>query len=206
MSRVAAIVLAAGQSTRMEGGNKLLAEIGGVSVIEATLGAISASRIDGIVVVTGHDAEQVQSLIQETGVDVCFNEHYAQGLSTSISSGIAKMTGNFDGLLVCLGDMPLVRSQTIDRLIDAFEQAESRRAIVVPKHDGRRGNPVLWGYDHFEALAGLTGDRGARRLIAANPGDVVAVDVDDPGVVLDADTQDGLAELRALRSASGCES
>src|SRR6202030_837317 len=116
---VAAIILAAGRSTRMGGPNKLLAEFGGKPLIRIVTEQALASKAKGVIVVTGHQAEQVEKALQ--GLDVKFvrNPSFAQGLAGSVKAGVAAVPENADGAVICLGDMPLIDAHLIDRLIEA---------------------------------------------------------------------------------------
>jgi molybdenum cofactor cytidylyltransferase len=101
-----------------------------------------------------------------------------------------------DGALVLLGDMPRLEARHVDRLIAAFA-AEGGHAIVVPVHQGRRGNPVLWPRAYFGALMQLEGDAGARRLLAEHPVDVREVELGTDAIFIDVDTPEALAQLRS---------
>lgn len=193
--RIAAIVLAAGRSTRMGGPNKLLAEISGRPLVRIAAEEALASRARPVVVVTGHERERVEAALK--GLDVVFvhNPDYAQGLSTSLKAGVARLPEDVDGAIVCLGDMPQVTAPLIDRLLAAFDP-EKGALVVVPTVEGKRGNPVVWSRRFFADLAGLEGDVGARHLIGAYPEAVVEVAVNDRGAFTDVDTPDALAALR----------
>ena len=192
--RIAAIVLAAGTSSRM-GSNKLLADLHGVPFIRRTVEAVRAWPFEGITVVTGHDAHQISQAIEGLDVAVVHNPDYALGLSTSLVRGLKALPKNVDAALVCLGDMPLVKAETVHRLIDAFANPET---ICVPVYNGMRGNPVLWGRAHFAAMAKLTGDRGAKSLMEQRTGHVVEIQTADEGIVIDADTPEAIGKVKAL--------
>jgi molybdenum cofactor cytidylyltransferase len=170
--RIAALVLAAGHSRRMASANKLLMPWQGRPLLRHAVEGVLASAAERVFVVTGHQGEAVAASL----------------------SGLRVLPETIDGVLVCLGDMPRVAAQTLDRLIAAFAPAEGR-AICLPTHHGKRGNPVLLGRQLFPALATLEGDRGARRLIESHNELVAEVAVEDAGVLLDVDTPAALAEL-----------
>ncbi|MBM3521188.1 MAG: hypothetical protein FJX63_10570 [Alphaproteobacteria bacterium] len=193
--RIAAVVLAAGQSRRM-GANKLVADLGGVPLVRRTVAAALSWPVERVIVVTGHEAQKVRQALEGLDVDFVDNPDHARGLSTSLRRGIAALPGRCDGVLIALGDMPLVEAATVKRLIAAFNPAE-QRTICVPVWKGQRGNPVLWGRSHFAALTALDGDTGARGLMAANPEEVVEIEAQGEGVALDADTPEALALLRS---------
>lgn len=193
--RVAAIVLAAGQSRRMGGPNKLLAELGGKALVRIVVEQALASKARPVLVVTGHMRKEVEAAL--AGLDVTFvpNDDFAKGLATSVKAGIAAVPDGVDGALVCLGDMPLVDAALLDKLIAAF--APDRGALVaLPVSEGRRGNPVLWSRRLFSELLTLEGDAGARQLIDRHAELVAEVPVDGRGAFLDIDTPEALDAAR----------
>jgi len=192
---VAAVVLAAGQSRRMGGSNKLLARVDGVPLVRRMVDAAKASRASSVIVVTGHQAEAVSGALAGQDVTFAHNPDYAEGLSTSLRTGIAAVPPEADAAIVCLADMPGVTSEVIDRLIAAYRHGEGAR-IVVPTFEGKRGNPVLWSRAFFDALREVQGDVGARHLIGENPDAVAEVEI-GPAVTLDLDTPE------AVRAAGG---
>jgi molybdenum cofactor cytidylyltransferase len=193
--RIAAVVLAAGLSSRM-GSNKILAELDGKPLLVRTLLAIKASAVDEIVVVTGHQAQEVEAAVAELNVRVVCNPDFAAGLAGSVKVGIAAVAA-FEAAFVCLGDMPLVRAQDLDRMIAAYS-VDDQRDLIVPFLGRKMGNPVLWGRDYFAALQSLTGDRGARGLLEASRDSITEVSVEHEGILLDADTPEALAKIRSL--------
>jgi molybdenum cofactor cytidylyltransferase len=192
---VAAIILAAGRSTRMGGPNKLLAELGGKPLVRIVTEQALASKAQGVIVVTGHQAAEVEKALSGLKVKFVRNPDFAGGLATSVKAGIAAVPANADGAVICLGDMPLIDADLIDRLIEAF--APDRGSLIaVPVSDNRRGNPVLWSRRFFRELMALDGDIGARHLIAKHPEAVAEVPVEGHGAFLDIDTPAALAEAQ----------
>jgi molybdenum cofactor cytidylyltransferase len=191
VQRVAAIMLAAGQSTRMGAVNKLVAEIGGKPLVRRVVEAALASRARPVIVITGHERARVEAAL--AGLDVRFvhNPDFADGLSASLRRGIAAVPEEADGAVICLGDMPHVGAALIDGLIGAFD-SERGALIVVPARDGKRGNPVLWSRRFFPELTKLEGDVGARHLIGRYGEAVTEYPVSDAGAFLDVDTPDVL--------------
>ncbi len=192
--RIAALLLAAGQSRRMGRDNKLLAGIDGVAMVRRAARNLLASRAASVTVVTGHQRAAVEEAL--AGLDLAFahNPDYAEGLSASLRAGLAALPADIDGALVCLGDMPRVTAHAIDRLIAAYDPLEGR-AICAPTWRGKRGNPVLWDRRFFEEMAEVAGDTGARHLIGRHDELVVEVEMRDEGVTVDVDTPDALARL-----------
>jgi molybdenum cofactor cytidylyltransferase len=194
--RVAAVVLAAGRSTRMGGPNKLLAEIGGKPLVRIAVEEALASRARPIIVVTGHQHERVEAALKGLPVTIVYNPDFAHGLSTSLKAGIAAVPADADAAIVCLGDMPQVGAALIDRLIAAFDPERGALAVV-PSIDGKRGNPVVWSRRFFPDLSALDGDIGARHLIASYPEAVSEVVLSDGAALVDVDTPDAFNALKS---------
>jgi molybdenum cofactor cytidylyltransferase len=188
---VAALILAAGRSTRMGGSNKLLATIDGTPLVRRAAAAALASRARPVLAVTGHEAGKVAAALSGLDVGIVHNPRHADGLSGSLGAGLAALPQGTDGVVILLADMPHVDAAVIDRLVTALDPARGID-IVVPTHDGRRGNPVVWSTRWFAALAAVTGDSGGRHLMAANPAAVAEVEIGGPAS-LDIDTPQALA-------------
>jgi molybdenum cofactor cytidylyltransferase len=193
--RIAAVVLAAGRSTRMAPANKLLVPFGGAPMVTRAVDAALASQAEPVIVVVGHDAARVREALGARKVQIVENPDYAQGLSTSVRAGLAALPADVDGALFALGDMPRVTAAHLDRLIAAFNPAEGR-AICMPTFRAKRGNPVLWARRFFPELATLAGDAGARGLIGQHADQLCEVEMADAGVLLDVDTPEALAETQ----------
>jgi molybdenum cofactor cytidylyltransferase len=194
-SKVAAIVLAAGRSTRMGGPNKLLAELDGKKLVRIVTEQALASKANEVIVVTGHQAELVEQALAGLSVKFVRNPDFAGGLASSVKAGIAAVAESADGAVVCLGDMPMVSTELLDRLIGTFAP-DRGNLIVVPVAEGRRGNPVLWSRRFFRELMTLDGDVGARHLIAKHAEAVAEVVVEGDGAFLDIDTPQALEAAR----------
>ncbi len=194
--RIAALVLAAGRSSRMGTINKLLVGVDGKPMVRHAVDAVRSAGLAPIVVVTGHQREPVAAAVAGLPVVLAHNPDFAQGLSTSLKAGIAALPADIDAVLVSLGDMPQVAPADIERLIAAFNPVEGR-AIIVPTRNGKRGNPVLWAKRFFAEMAGIAGDVGARDLIAAHPEAVAEIEMTSDGVLTDIDTPQALARLAA---------
>lgn len=194
--RIAALILAAGLSSRFGQGHKLLAELEGKPVIRHVVEAALASSARPVLLVTGHQAEAV-SQAAGPGVQAVHNPAYAEGLASSLRAGLSALPApgserGLDGVLVCLGDMPDVPSETLEKLIAAFNPAEGR-AICLPVHGGKRGNPTLWGLQFLPDLKRLEGDAGARSLFGPHAEWICEVPVESPGILHDYDTPAMLA-------------
>ena len=194
--RIAAVILAAGRSTRMGGPNKLLAQITGKPLARIAAEAALASKARPVVVVTGHQGETIAEALSDLPLQFVQNPDFADGLSTSLRTGLGALPADIDGAVVMLADMPQVDTALIDRLIAAYDP-EKGALIAVPVIDGKRGNPVLWSRRFFPELMTRDGDVGARHLIAKYPEAVVDVPMSGQGALTDIDTPDALAAVRA---------
>ena len=193
---IAALVLAAGRSSRMGGANKLLAEIGGRPLVRIAVEQALASRARPVIVVTGHQRERVEAALSGLPVDFVHNARFADGLGTSLKAGIAALPAQADGVVVCLGDMPQVDAAMIDRLIEALDPAKGA-LIAVPTIDGQRGNPVVWSRRFFSDLMAVEGDVGARALIGRYTEAVAEVPFSGKAALTDVDTPDVLEAVKA---------
>lgn len=187
-NRVAGIVLAAGQSKRMQGANKLLLEVDGIAMIRKVVGEVVASGLDPIWVVTGFERQRIETCLEGLPARFVFNERFQEGMGSSIAVGTLNLdTSDIDGILVCLGDLPRLTAKSIKRILEAYEQLNGDR-IVVPTYAGRRGHPVVFPVRFKKELGRLSGDVGARELMRRERECVFQLEVDDEEVVLDRDS------------------
>ena len=193
---IAALVLAAGRSSRMGGPNKLLEKIGGRPLVRIVVEQALASRARPVFVVTGHERERVEAALAGLPVDFVHNAQFAHGLGSSLRAGIAALPAQVDGVVVCLGDMPQVDGAMIDRLVDALDP-DKGALIAVPTIAGQRGNPIVWSRRFFPDLMGVEGDVGARHLIGRYSEAVVEVPLTGTAAVTDIDTPEALEAVKA---------
>jgi molybdenum cofactor cytidylyltransferase len=190
--KAAAIVLAAGRSSRMGPSNKLLEKFKRKPIVAHVTGVALESGADPVIVVTGFDATRVAAALSELQVTMVRNPAFEDGLSSSLRAGLSAVPPDSDGALILLGDMPAVEGSALGALLAAFT---GRDAICVPLHRGRRGNPVLWGESYFAEMMALTGDVGAKQLIAQHEKRVAEVTVGSDSIFADVDTPADLARL-----------
>jgi molybdenum cofactor cytidylyltransferase len=204
MTRVGAVILAAGQSSRFRAGGgldltKLVARIDGKPIVRRVVEAALAAKARPVIVVTGYARDSVEAAVADLDVRLTFNAEFATGLASSLKAGLTATPPDVAGALVLLGDMPWIEPRLIDALIDAF-LARKDALAAVPSREGRRGNPVLLGRGLFEAAMRLTGDEGARRLIGAlSANELLEVEAPDTGVTFDIDTPADLVAARRFR-------
>jgi molybdenum cofactor cytidylyltransferase len=196
--RWAAVVLAAGMSTRAGTVNKLLLPFGQSTLLGCVLDAVRASQVDEIIVVTGYQAERIRPVISShlhgaaKHWRIIHAPNYARGLSASLKAGIKAVHPKTQGAVVCLGDMPLVTSDVIDLLIKSQSLPD---LATVPTRQGKWGNPVLLSRQLFPKVSTLTGDQGARPILKRAKGKIRLVEMADPGIETDIDTPEMLKSM-----------
>jgi molybdenum cofactor cytidylyltransferase len=184
---VAAVVLAAGRSTRAGSTNKLTAAIAGVPMVARVVDAVLGVPVRPVVVVTGHEAPAVRAALEGRDVVFVHNPDFADGIATSIRAGVTALPEDATAVVICLGDMPALTGADIARLVAAFEGGGAD--ICVPVAGARRGNPALFARRLFPELQALSGDTGARGLIAAHADQVREVRMEGTGTLTDLDTE-----------------
>ena len=185
--KLAAVVLAAGQSRRF-GGDKRFAQVRGRPLIAHALDALAGFDFaQKIAVVRPEDP--IESLVRSHGVILVINPDADDGMGTSLACGIAALEG-VDGAFIVLADMPDIPPALYVEMADRF--AEGEADIVIPRHNGQAGHPVLFGATCFAELKGLHGDRGARALFASQRYVKAWIEVDSAGVLRDIDQQKDL--------------
>jgi molybdenum cofactor cytidylyltransferase len=194
-SRVSAVVLAAGNSTRM-GSVKQLLRLGENTLLETVLDNIRASQVGEMVVVLGGSAQLIQQQINLDDARVVINEEYQQGMGTSLRAGVSGVDSSSEAALIVLADQPFVRPDTIDHLLDCY-QAQSH-PVVIPVYKGYRGNPALLDRSLFPEVMTLSGDMGFRAILGRHTNEILKVPVDDVGVLIDVDTK---ADLQRFQQA-----
>jgi molybdenum cofactor cytidylyltransferase len=193
---VAAIILAAGQSRRMGGPNKMLAEIGGKPLVRIAAEQALGSHARPVIVVTGHERERVEAALDGLQIERVHNPDFAQGLSTSLKAGLRALAADVDAAIIALADMPRVDAALLDQLITSFDPGKGA-LIVLPTIEGKRGNPVLWSRRFFADLMAIEGDVGARHLIGRYAEAVAELPVASRAALLDVDTPEALRAAKA---------
>ncbi len=199
------VVLAAGTSSRM-GKNKLALPWGKRTVLEATMRVVDSYAFNKKMVVLGYERdywfEKWNSDLENNTFlwDIVENPLYRQGQGTSVAKVGEHLCLNFalqdyEGAMFFLGDQPMLEEETICQLVEAWEADKEK--IVVPTYQGQRGNPTIFPKWTFSALMKLTGDAGPRAMLEEYPERVCFVEVEDPGIVLDLDTEEAYREALA---------
>ena len=164
---LACIILAAGKSSRMQLGNKLLLKINDETILEKTLENISENALSSIYVVLGYQSDLIRKLIKNKKVTAVINNEFKKGISTSIVKGIQKLNKDVDGVLICLADMPKINKNIYKEIIYSFHKNYKNNVplIIVPEFNKKIGNPIIFSKHFFSKLKDLKGDKGAKNLI-----------------------------------------
>lgn len=183
--RISAILLGAGESKRM-GVDKLSLSWGKRTVLEHCFEALLQSEVQELVVVLGVRNKGIKNLFRGRKARVVINPDSHRGISTSIRRGLVALRSRSDGILIALGDQPLLKTITINLLIQAFQKGKG--GIIIPSFRGRRGHPVIFHRRYKKELLNLDGDVGGKSVIERHPQAVRAIRVRSIGVVTDVDT------------------
>jgi molybdenum cofactor cytidylyltransferase len=194
-AQVGAVILAAGTSTRM-GRAKQLLPLGASTVLARTIDNVRSAGLAEIVLVLGASAEAIrrqlpQSLLQHLRVVV--NQAYVQGMASSLREGLSALDPQTAAALIILGDQPFIRPQTLHQIIAGYQRSGAQ--IVIPAHQGKRGNPVLLSRQLFPEVMALEGDTGCRAIFSKHLESILKVEVEDPGILLDIDNQEDYDRL-----------
>jgi molybdenum cofactor cytidylyltransferase len=163
-------------------------------MVARVVDVLQQSHAKRVIVVTGHEAERIHEALANRDVELVHNPDYAEGIGTSVRTGVAALGDDVDGALIALGDMPWVATEVINRLVDAFT-SDGELSIFIPMFGRKRGNPVLWGSQHFPELLALAGDVGGKVLFHRHAAAICYVDVESASVNIDVDTPNALHEL-----------
>jgi len=193
--KVAGVVLAAGEGSRM-GSTKQLLPFGGSTLLECVVDSALASSLHRVVVVIGHKADELLPLLEKRPVTVALNPHFVSGQSSSLKAGLRTLNEESEAVLFLLGGRPLVNTEIINHILAAY--ASATRPVVVPCFEGKRGNPVLFSRETFPRIEALNEDCGARPLFKEYATRILKVPVSDPAIHLDIDTEEDYRRLLLL--------
>lgn len=180
-----AIILAAGSSRRM-GSQKLLMPLGEKTIIETVVDQVLNSRVDQVLVVLGADHEKVKQALGDRLVKFCYNEEHEKGMFSSVKCGLRSVPTDAEAVLIYLGDQPGIPPTVTDAVIEAYD--EELYGIVIPVHMHKRGHPLLVDLKYRREIENLDLEQGLRALRHHFPQDVLELDVDEPGILVDIDT------------------
>lgn len=202
--RIGAIVLAAGESSRM-GSPKPLLKINDETFVDRIVATLKAAGIKEIVLVLGHNADLIKAGAKLQGVEIVINQDYRKGQFSSLLAGLRLLAQKpLDGALVWLVDHPAIPSSVIRLMMAEFYL--SKKAIIIPKFGGRRGHPVIFGQELFSEILSLPPEESARAVLRNNADKILEVECDEEAILWDIDSPSDYESLLArLSSQSGPE-
>lgn len=193
---VSTVLLAAGGSQRFGGGvPKQLAPFRGEPLVRRAARTALAAGFAEVLVVTGHEAGEVAAALEGLESEIVHNPRWAEGQSTSVKAGLARVAPSSSAALFLPCDQPLLTAEVLQRIVASYRATGG--PIVVPVHGGRRGAPVLFDRSLFGQLMEITGDAGGRQVVRRRPEEVVEVPLDDGAPLVDVDTVDELSNLES---------
>jgi len=183
---ISAILLAAGQSKRMNGENKLIKKINGKPLIIHSVKNILASSIDELIIVLGHQKEIIEKHIDKNEkIKFIFNKEFESGMASSIKIGLKHLSNNAEAFFICLGDMPKINYDIYNQLI----KLRNQRDILVPTYKGQQGNPVLFNKSMKEKIMNIEGDVGAKNILELNKNKILNLEINDQSIIRGFNTQ-----------------
>ena len=184
---ISVILLAAGQSKRMNGENKLAKEIQGIALIKHSVKNILASSVNELIVVLGHQKEIIEKLIDKNErIKIVFNKDFESGMASSIKTGLNNLSEKTEAFFICLGDMPMVNQNTYNHLI----KSRNNKEIIVPTYKGQQGNPILFSKSIKEKIMTIQGDVGAKKILELNKSKILNVKITNQSIRKDFNTKD----------------
>ncbi len=181
---ISAILLAAGQSQRM-GEFKQLLPYGEKPFVACCVDHLLASRIDELIVVTGHREADVRQVLLDRKIKTVFNPDYKEGMSSSIKCGVQAVNENSEALLIALADQPQISPSVINQVIEAYEKTDPH--IVIPVFNNQKGHPIILQAKLKEEILAITPEIGLKQVVRAHEAQTLYVDVADEAVLLDFD-------------------
>jgi molybdenum cofactor cytidylyltransferase len=182
---LAAVILAAGRSSRM-GAFKPLLPFGPHSIIERILSTVREAHVETLRVVVGWNADRLIPVLERHGMPWVRNDRFDEGMYVSIQAGVQSLPADVAAFFLLPGDMPLVQSATLTRLIAEWDRRP--RGILYPCHEGRRGHPPLIAGAYIPEIVRETPAGGLRTLLARHAEESRNIEVADPGILVDLDT------------------
>ena len=177
---ISAILLAAGQSKRMNDENKLIKNIKGLPLIKHSIINILESSVDELIIITGYQSKKLEKTINKNKkIKIVFNNQFKTGMSSSIKIGLKNLSKKTKAFFICLGDMPMVNKNIYNQLIKYVDSKE----IIIPNYNKKHGNPILFSISMKDKIMNIKGDVGAKELIEKNKDKILNLEINDQGII-----------------------
>ena len=187
---ISAILLAAGQSKRMDGENKLIKEIQGAPLIKHSVKNILAASVDELIIVLGYQKETIEKLIDKNNkIKFVFNKDFENGMASSIKAGLNHLSEDTEAFFICLGDMPMVNKDIFNLLI----KSKNNREIIVPTYKNKQGNPILFSKSMKKKIMTIEGDAGAKKVLELNKDKTLNIETNDQSITKNFNTLDNFS-------------
>ena len=184
---ISSILLAAGQSKRMNGENKLIKNIKGLPLIKHSIINILESSIDELIIITGYQNDILEKLINKNKkIRIIFNNNFKSGMASSIKAGIKNLSKETQAFFICLADMPMVNKNIYNELIKHVNSKE----IIIPTYKTQQGNPILFSITMKDQIMNIKGDFGAKEILRKNKEKILNLAINDQGILKNYNTLD----------------
>jgi molybdenum cofactor cytidylyltransferase len=194
---ISSILLAAGESKRMKGENKLTKEVNGTPILNYAIKNILGSSIDELIIVLGHEKEIIENIIKKNKkIKIVYNKDYKKGVTSSIQTGLEFISKKTEAFFICLGDMPNINQNIYNKLIKARYNYNKKlkpnlkKEIVIPIYDSQEGNPLLFSKFMKKKFMDVKEDLVPEKIINQNREKVLSVPFKNDGIILDFNTQE----------------
>lgn len=189
---ITGLILAAGESIRMKSPKALL-YIGGVTFAEHIASLMKSGKVDPVFVIAGAHIEEIQGKFAKCDdFSIIHNPRYMRGQISSLKEGLRQLPTGARAVMVWPVDQPLVKLETVRQLVAAFES--EGKPVVIPTHQGKHGHPVLYGLPAIQSILNLKKNQTGKDVRAMYQDQTAFVEADDPGVLIDIDTQEDYKE------------
>tara|TARA_Y100000590_G_C15163041_1_gene804329 strand:- start:41 stop:613 length:573 start_codon:yes stop_codon:yes gene_type:complete len=189
---ISAILLAAGQSKRMKGENKLTKKIQDIPLIKHSVENILASSVDELIIVLGYQKEIVEKIISKNEkIKFVFNNDFKSGMASSIKVGLNHISNTSEAFFICLGDMPMIKPDIYNQLIKSRNQKD----ILIPTYNGQQGNPVLFNKSMKEKILSIKGDSGAKKILELYKDKALNLEINNQSIVRGFNTRQDFSSL-----------
>jgi molybdenum cofactor cytidylyltransferase len=194
---VSIVLLCAGLSRRMGKVNKLLLPFRESTILETTLNQLIAVKCGELIAVTGHESDKIKAILEEKPLKIVENPKYESGMTSSIQVGVSNTDSVTKGYMICLADMPLIKTEEYQALLDFFEKClmEDTQTIVQPIYKGTKGNPVLLSSFYKNEILENTESDGCRPIVMRNKGHLRFLEMEEGNILRDVDVEEEYLDL-----------